>query len=78
MEHARQRARRQGAGRGFFDDLTIGVAHDCSVLGIPFDSARLFTEPPADYALGLQMVIERVSSTNRVEAERAEARMRAR
>lgn len=54
------------------------MAHDCSVLRIPFDSARLFAEPPADYALGLQMVVEQVSNTNRIEAERAEARMRSR
>jgi hypothetical protein len=55
--------------------VTIGVAHDCSVLGIPFDSGRLFTEPVGDYLLALQMVVDRVSDTNRREADRIESRM---
>lgn len=55
--------------------MTIGVAHDCSVLGIPFDSGRLFTEPVGDYLLALQMVVDRVSDTNRREADRIESRM---
>jgi hypothetical protein len=58
--------------------VTISVAHDCSILGIPFDSARLFCEPVADYVLGLQMIVERVSDTNRRDAERAEAQARSR
>jgi hypothetical protein len=53
----------------------IDVAHNCAVLGVPFDSSRLFSEPPlSDYELALRLVCERVSETNRREAERAEAR----
>jgi hypothetical protein len=50
----------------------IATAHDCAVLGIPFDS-RLFTEPPGDYRLALQLVVERVSQTNQAERDRIEA-----
>jgi hypothetical protein len=52
----------------------IELAHNCAVLGIPFDSTRLFGEPPGDYDLALRLVCERVSATNRREAERMEAR----
>lgn len=47
------------------------LAHNCSVLRVPFDSARLFGEPWGGYALGLSLVVELVSETNRQEAERA-------
>lgn len=50
----------------------IDLAHNCARLGIPFDS-RLFTEPPGNYSLGLQLVVERVSDANRAEMARAEA-----
>jgi hypothetical protein len=51
----------------------IETAHNCAVLGIPFDSWRLFAEPPADYLLALQLVVERVSQTNRAERDKLEA-----
>lgn len=51
----------------------IEIAHNCAVLGIPFDSARLLADPPGDYMLALSMVIERVSATNRAENARVEA-----
>jgi hypothetical protein len=51
----------------------IAIAHDCSVLRIPFDAGRLFDEPPGNYMLGLALVVERVSETNREQAERMEA-----
>lgn len=50
----------------------IDTAHNCAVLGIPFDS-RLFTEPPGDYLLGLQLVVQRVSQTNQAEHDKLEA-----
>jgi hypothetical protein len=53
----------------------IDVAFKCAVLRIPFDSTRLLTEPPADYLLGLTLLIERVSAHNRAENERAEAQL---
>ena len=52
----------------------ITTAHNCAVLGISFDSARLFDEPPGNYMRALDLVVERVSATNRAEAERAKAR----
>lgn len=51
----------------------IETAHNCVVLGIPFE-ARLFTEPPGDYLLALQIVAERVSQTNEAERRKVEAR----
>lgn len=51
----------------------IDVAHSCALLGIPYDSTRLFAEPLSNYELGLRLVIERVSDTRRAEAERIEA-----
>lgn len=54
----------------------IEVAHNCSVLGIPFDSSRLFGDPPGDYMLALQLVVERVSATNRAEQAKLEAARR--
>ena len=48
----------------------IALAHNCAVLGIPFDSSRLFDEPPGDYMLALHVVVERVSDTNRREQQR--------
>jgi hypothetical protein len=53
----------------------IETAHNCAVLGIPFDS-RLFTEPPGDYLLALQLVVERVSQTNHTEHQKLEAQRR--
>ena len=50
----------------------IETAHNCAVLGIPFDS-RLFTDPPGDYLLALQLVVERVSQTNAAERDKLEA-----
>lgn len=54
----------------------IGLAHDCAVLGIPYDQARLFAEPPGDYDLALRLICERVSDTNRKENDRIEAQTR--
>ena len=54
----------------------IEIAHNCAVLGIPFDASRLLAEPPGDYMLALQMVAERVSQTNRAEHARMEAQLR--
>jgi hypothetical protein len=54
----------------------IEVAHDCAVLGIPCDTARLFDEPPGDYLLALQLVVARVSLTNRKQNERMERQAR--
>jgi hypothetical protein len=54
----------------------IDTAHNCAVLGIPFDSYRLFTEPPGDYWLALQLVVERVSQTNQAEHDKMEAARR--
>ena len=51
----------------------IDIAHSCAVLRIPFDAGRLFDEPPGEYDLALRLLIERVSDTNRREAERLEA-----
>ena len=48
----------------------IDTAHNCAVLGISFDSSRLFTEPSGEYELGLRLLCERVSETNRIEAEK--------
>jgi hypothetical protein len=49
----------------------IDTAHNCAVLGIPFDSGRLFTHAPGDYLLALQLVVERVSQTNQTERDKA-------
>ena len=46
------------------------------MLGIPFDSSRLFRDPPGDYLLALQLVVERVSETNQAEHARMEAARR--
>lgn len=54
----------------------IEVAHNCAVLGVAFDSSRLLNEPPGDYLLALQMIVERVSQTNQREAARMEAQRR--
>ena len=54
------------------------VAHSCAVLGISFDSSRLFGEPLGDYATALRIVAERVSSTNRAENERMERQAKGR
>ena len=54
----------------------IEVAHNCSVLGIPFDTVRLFADPPGDYMLALQLVVERVSATNQAEHAKMEAMRR--
>lgn len=51
----------------------IEVAHNCAVLGVPFDSSRLLSEPPGDYLLALQMIVERVSQTNQAEHAKLEA-----
>lgn len=51
----------------------IDLAHNCAVLGIPYDSSRLLAEPPGDYLLALALIVERVSDTNRRESERLEA-----
>lgn len=54
------------------------VAHSCAVLGISFDSSRLFGEPLGDYATALRIVAERVSATNRAENERMERQAKGR
>lgn len=71
MEHARQRSSRERSRAGFLGDAVITTAHNCAVLRIPFDSSRLFREPPGEYLLALRLVVERVSETNRIEQERA-------
>lgn len=54
----------------------IEVAHNCAVLGIPFDATRLLGDPPGDYLLALQLIVERVSATNQAEHARMEAQLR--
>jgi hypothetical protein len=51
----------------------IELAHDCAVLGIPFEMSRLLGEPPGEYALALSLIADRVSETNRRESEKAKA-----
>jgi hypothetical protein len=53
----------------------ILLAHNCSLLRIPFDSARLFGEPWSDYHIALSMTCDAVSDTNRREQARMDARM---
>jgi len=43
----------------------IILAHNCSVLRIPFDSVRLFTEPPGNYSLALGIVADAVAASRR-------------
>ena len=46
------------------------LAHDCTVLEIGINFDRLYSGADPDYEFALGVVCNRVSETNRIEAER--------
>lgn len=47
------------------------LAHDCVLLGIPFDPIWLYEKDDPNYELWLWGLIERVAETKREQAEKA-------
>ena len=54
----------------------MNLAHNCAILGLHADTARLFGEPWGNYHVGLSMVCDTLHEARVAEEHRMRAEMR--